>query len=564
MEMKRIVTRVVSLSFEACSLAWVLCATSSWTWGAQPDVSAAKSAVKLLPLVIARETTYITEPLTPEGLPDYAAWLNRKYGAGVTRENNAAAHLIAFLPGSQMPETLTALGLDAKAPPSVPSWIGSPIRRPDSTPDLRRILEARMASAASRPVGLERIPEDLSRAFFGEWQRAQSRPWTERDCPLIAVWLEANAEALEVIVKATARSRYFVPLPYGLAVRQTNWLQFREIATALRIRALYFAGRGDTDRAQGDLVAGLRLGRLLGQDARVLPRLIGVATAGIALEVAPVLLSAAEPRAATLRRLRDELQRLPDARPTDEAIREAERFVGLQFVLDMRAAAGEGRMEAWLRNTASRDGFRYPEAISRVPPGLIDWNEMLRIKNRVVDGADTLREYKDDVAWTAAVEHLIAQAKTDRAAQRELVRVLLAVPAYSEAMGGWMPFALGSSGSQRANVSWNEVEAERRLVTAATAAALHRAEKGAFPTTLAELQAHSPEATVDLTNERGDYVIRFHGSPDGAHYAIAATPKTSGETGVRRFCVDDGARMILSSFEAGAFQFTSPQCPDKK
>jgi hypothetical protein len=324
------------------------------------------------------------------------------------------------------------------------------------------------------------------------------------------------------------------------------------------------AGRGDYDRALDDLVTGLRLGRLLGQDATVLPRLLGVAAACSALEVAPALLNARETRVATLRRLSDELRRLPDARPTDEAIREAERFIGLQLVLDLRVAAGQRRMDAWLRSTASRDGFRYPEAIARVPPGLIDWNEMLRVRNRVTDGLETLREYEDDVVWTAALEPLIAAAKTDPAARRELARVLLAVPAYSEAMGGWMPLALGAGMTLRANVSWDESEAERRLVSAATAVALYRAEKGVFPVTLTALQAQSPEKTADLAGDAEGYVLRFHGSPDGASYAITAAPQTSGETGVRQFCLDDTGGALSSYIGAETLTIEGPHCPDRK
>lgn len=44
-------------------------------------------------LEIGRETTYITGPLNDDGTVNYVAYLNARYGKGVTPENNAAVIL---------------------------------------------------------------------------------------------------------------------------------------------------------------------------------------------------------------------------------------------------------------------------------------------------------------------------------------------------------------------------------------------------------------------------------------------------------------------------------------
>src|SRR5690606_37492159 len=41
-------------------------------------------------ITIGKETTFITEPLRPDGYPHYLAALNRRMSEGVTPENNAA------------------------------------------------------------------------------------------------------------------------------------------------------------------------------------------------------------------------------------------------------------------------------------------------------------------------------------------------------------------------------------------------------------------------------------------------------------------------------------------
>src|SRR3954454_6659910 len=42
------------------------------------------------PIVVARDTTYITEPLRPNGLPDYEKYILEQSRKGITPDNNAA------------------------------------------------------------------------------------------------------------------------------------------------------------------------------------------------------------------------------------------------------------------------------------------------------------------------------------------------------------------------------------------------------------------------------------------------------------------------------------------
>ena len=45
------------------------------------------------PIVVARDTTYITGPLRPDGLPDYEKYVLELYRDGATPDNNAAVLL---------------------------------------------------------------------------------------------------------------------------------------------------------------------------------------------------------------------------------------------------------------------------------------------------------------------------------------------------------------------------------------------------------------------------------------------------------------------------------------
>src|SRR6188768_2819914 len=56
------------------------------------------------PIVVSKQTTYITEPLTENGLPDYEAYYRDEFRKGVTPENNAAVLLFqVFGPGELNP-----------------------------------------------------------------------------------------------------------------------------------------------------------------------------------------------------------------------------------------------------------------------------------------------------------------------------------------------------------------------------------------------------------------------------------------------------------------------------
>src|SRR5687768_6703679 len=45
------------------------------------------------PIIVSRQTTYVTKPLGPDGLPDYRQILSTMYREGVKPENNAAVFL---------------------------------------------------------------------------------------------------------------------------------------------------------------------------------------------------------------------------------------------------------------------------------------------------------------------------------------------------------------------------------------------------------------------------------------------------------------------------------------
>ena len=48
-----------------------------------------------------------------------------------------------------------------------------------------------------------------------QWDVAMSRPWSEKEFPILAGWLAANEKAISMVVEASKRPRRYDPLIAG-------------------------------------------------------------------------------------------------------------------------------------------------------------------------------------------------------------------------------------------------------------------------------------------------------------------------------------------------------------
>jgi hypothetical protein len=189
-------------------------------------------------LVVSRETTWIVEPLLPDGTVDYeGAWRSER-SAGVTPENNAAPFLFA------------TLGVD-----------------------LAQFSEAERA-ALPKKVGRfvdfgtwkydhqKSLPEELLEEHVDAGQAIEALENGEAESPaarLAVLWLDAIAECLPEIERVVKRDHLFAPGSYrdgGAA-----WEMF-DIFGALRGSAAVASASGKANAAFAHLAPGLRLARL--------------------------------------------------------------------------------------------------------------------------------------------------------------------------------------------------------------------------------------------------------------------------------------------------------------
>ncbi len=276
-------------------------------------------------LVISRETTYITEPLTPEGLPDYAAYLNRRLSRGVTPENNAAVLLLEAagrkIDGSPIdPEIFRLLGMEL--PPPEAHW--------------REI---------SYSI-LDLVEENLRHPMVDLWRELSSRPWRREEAPEIARLLDGNARQLELVRRASLRPRLFVPIVVSgdesLMGRDFPLVRISRAAIRdLQLRAMLHLGHGRVEEAWQDALAIKRLGRLLPQAPGILPTLLAAACETTAASVAEAMLRHTELDEATARTRLQQWREIPPLLDVAAAYEEHERFMLLDSVLRLSQSPEE-------------------------------------------------------------------------------------------------------------------------------------------------------------------------------------------------------------------------------
>ncbi len=225
---------------------------------------------------IAPETTVVEGPLGPDGFVDYFAVINERLSEGVTPENNAAVLLVqAIGPGAlegTADEVYYRLGL------SLPPF------------DAPRLIDSNGFGREGAPLG-EMGPVDT------HLTETMSRAWTRDEFPESAAWIDANSAALELIVQATQRERFYVPVvpspaaPGLVAALHPVQQRSRAIARVLASRAMLRLGEGDLDGADADLIACHRLASLVGESPFLTSDLVASTIDAVAAQGDAALLS---------------------------------------------------------------------------------------------------------------------------------------------------------------------------------------------------------------------------------------------------------------------------------
>ena len=449
---------------------------------------------------ISPETTVVEGPLGPDGSVDYFAVINERHSAGVTPENNAAVLLLPAIGPTVLEgaadEIYYRLGL------SLPS------------PDAPRIID-------SNEFGREGAPLGAMGPVDANLTETMRRAWTRDEFPESAAWVDANAAALELVMQATERERFYVPLVpsagtpglvnVSLSVQQRS----RTVARVLASRAMLRLGEGDLDGADADLVACHRLASLVGQCPFTISDLVSIAIDATAAPGDAALLSDPRLTADHARRMLDERRSLPPLPDVAETIDRDERFQMIDSVCGL-----------------VRGGPAAATGVALTPMIGIDGNLVLRSMNKTMDevaAAMRIEGYAGRTDALAAIDaDLTARAATKTNPVTMTLSALIGSRATSSRMSADALLALLAPAIVQVQTAEDRGTARRRLLVIGCALAVYRAEQGEYP---ASLDALTPGLLEKVPLDPfGDGPLIYRRTEEGGYrlYSVGENLKDDG------------------------------------
>jgi hypothetical protein len=444
-------------------------------------------------ITIGKETTYITEPLRPDGYPDYFAALNKRFSEGVTPENNAAA-LLAKVFGPVVVEevhrkaTYTQLGIEPL--PKDGKYLVS--------------QEEMLRRRGKKQIG-ESSPElDAIENQFGI---ALERPWSREEFPVVAEWIDANETPLALAVEASKRPRYFWPymsvsdsedVPTMIATNLAHVQEARQLANLLATRAMLRIGSDDPRGAWQDILACHRLARMIGSGGFLVEALVGIAIEGIAANADVAFAHYGKLSAAQANGCQANLKKLPRVCDVANSYSTAERFCLLDSVAHL---ARDGRLKALMSIAdliTSLSSRPVREDANKIAPKAklnpnIDWNVPMKFGNQWYDRlADTAR-IKDPRERTAALARFDAELKGLNKGAKSWPLLLIDAGGSSASKDeasqriAEMMVALFMPAMGAVTRAEDRTEVTRKMAQVAFALAAYRAEQGSYPEKLETL-----------------------------------------------------------------------------
>jgi hypothetical protein len=510
-----------------------------------------------VPLKVSRETTYITQPLDPDGLPDYEQYVWNQQKQGVTPESNAAVLLWqAMWPGDLDPPQYApmakALGLKeiptGKA--SLPSDYDKAIHE--------AIISWLKAGNISRSEGIG-ISEDAYDELADLFEdHAMSCPWTSQEIPPLANLIKENQPAIDLAVEASQRPRYFSPSPSFLDNERTTLIAVllpdlqgdRIVGRWLLMRAMQHAGEGRPEKAWDDLLAIYRLARLVKQGPTLIDQLFAIALNNLAFRGTVALLNSHDVNKELARQIQKDLADLDTFSSMIDRMDHMERLQALDAVLQMRLH-GPSCLSEEPKESSPKELARFRAAI--------DWNIVLEDVNqwfdRLIQAARTPGRAARDRA-IAQVEDDLKNAGKDGSRIVSIIGAAFSIRTRSHSISsivaGLMLPATGAAleAEDRGNT-------ELALIRLAAALAVYRVEHGEYPKSLDALVPDTlAELPVDLYYQKPFFYHR-----DGNGYLLYSAGPNGLDDGGSNVSRSMSKGRLVSDYEASERERLEQQIP---
>jgi hypothetical protein len=275
---------------------------------------------------MSRETTYITEPLDDDGLPDYETALNRKIQGKILPSENVLVRLWDVL--VPMPEN---------HPPMHKlywQWLGRTV-----PPENGSYFLSFRDFAKSKGLPEDDTEEADRRA------RLMETPWKAADHKTDAEWLKEMDRPLAIVTEAVTRKAYFNPIVSRtkdgkpatlLGALMPHLQQYRNLGDALCKRAMLRTSEGKYDEAWKDLITVHRLGRHVSHGSCLIELLVGLALEQMACRAEIALIEAMKPSANQVEAMFASFEELPPMNNVSDVVNVGERCIILDTTTHIR------------------------------------------------------------------------------------------------------------------------------------------------------------------------------------------------------------------------------------
>ena len=356
---------------------WVLSgglslAFAGFTTGAEPQTKAPKEvkegkSAEDLPFTVSKETTRFTEPRKPDGTVDFAGALNARLSQGVTPENNAGVLLIEAIGANTVPEEhrkafFRDLGI------AEPAGEGS-------LKDFGQFVEGRL-----KADGNAGEIEKVRAAYNEQFSKALDGPWSRKELPVVADWLDTNTDALKLLLAASQRPRLFIPVIRGDKdpILNTNLEMIQRARVFYRLltaRAMLALEEGRIEDAERDLLAGHRLAALFSHQPMIINTLVAYAFDAVSYQGSLAVAQSGKASPEQLAGYHQKLAELPPLARLSDIVDQGERFVSLDAICHM----------AMHQDEATAQAFGIPKPLRRFLGLSIDWDLIMKRFNEEYD-----------------------------------------------------------------------------------------------------------------------------------------------------------------------------------
>ena len=469
-------------------------------------------------IIVSHETTYITAPLRPNGLPNYRQHLLDLLRNDITFNNNAAVLMWqAFGPGrgssalepAEWEHIVQELNL-----PHVDSSGGllDPSDR-DTAERVERWVVANdpvWKQAFATPPAIQDgdpLPSDLG---YDVVFAAMDAPWRREQLPPLAEWVDASNDAIDLLVKASQRPRLYIPYDHSdsdgdfLAdtMPMDGIMRSRDAAHVLVTRAMFHLGEGRHAEAWQDLLAIHRWARLIDQGPTLLEQLVAVAIDGIACDADAALLANDELPLDLARQIHHDLQNLPPPANLATSFDKGERFYFLDMItLCENKGIGALAADNVFMGLAFGDSDHATWTSKLLNRVSADWNVALAEGNRWYDrlaAAARLPEFTDRRQAFSQLKHEIHDREASLRKPGNWIVAALSNGKRNEMLANAMIAALSPAVTAALEANDRAI-ATLELTQLAAALAVYRAEHDHYPDKLdALVPGVIPELPVDL------------------------------------------------------------------